>query len=214
MVNTLRPRRNGQHFADDTLKRIFFNENLIKISLTFGPKGPIYNIQALVQIMAWRRPGDKPLYKPMMDSLPTHICITRPQWVKLGCRFTETMNKWVSHAPDTGAQLHDQGPISWIIFSIAIEIRWKFHSALIQFVVRRSLWNFAHGMTAVLSCHVQNFVVIWCPTLDLYYNQYPSIWRIVCEMGPGSWRSHTQPQESGSSLSMNRRGKETKLDQN
>ena len=42
----------------------------------------INNIPALVQIMAWRRPGDKPLSEPMMFSLPTHICITRPQWVK------------------------------------------------------------------------------------------------------------------------------------
>ena len=41
----------------------------------------IINILALVQIMAWRRPGDKPLSEPMMFSLLTHICITRPQWV-------------------------------------------------------------------------------------------------------------------------------------
>ena len=32
--------------------------------------------------MAWRRSGDKPLSEPMMDSLLTHICVTRPQWVK------------------------------------------------------------------------------------------------------------------------------------
>ena len=31
--------------------------------------------------MAWRRPGDKPLSKPMMVSLLTHICVTRSQWV-------------------------------------------------------------------------------------------------------------------------------------
>ena len=37
------------------------------------------NIPALVQIMAWRRLGDKPLSEPMMVSLPTHICVTRPQ---------------------------------------------------------------------------------------------------------------------------------------
>ena len=41
----------------------------------------INNIPALVQIMAWRRPGDKPLSEPMMVSLLTHICVTRPQWV-------------------------------------------------------------------------------------------------------------------------------------
>ena len=48
----------------------------------FLMQGPINNIPALVQIMAWRRPGDKPLSGPMMVRLPTHICVTRPQWVK------------------------------------------------------------------------------------------------------------------------------------
>ena len=84
-INTLRPRRNEQHFAGDIFKRIFFNENVsisIKISLKFVPKDPINNIPALVQIMAWHRLGDKPLSEPMMVSLPTHICVTRPQWVK------------------------------------------------------------------------------------------------------------------------------------
>ena len=32
--------------------------------------------------MAWRRPGDTPLSEPMMVSYLTHICVTRPQWVK------------------------------------------------------------------------------------------------------------------------------------
>ena len=83
-LNTLRPRQNGCHFTDDTFKYIFLNENvkiLVKTSLKFVPEGPIDNITALVQIMAWRRPGDKPLSEPMMVRLPTHICITRPQWV-------------------------------------------------------------------------------------------------------------------------------------
>ena len=84
---TLRLRQNGHHFADGTFKYIFFNENVIisaKISLKFVPKGPINNIPALVQIIAWRRPGDKPLSEAMMVSLLTHICVTRPQWVAPG----------------------------------------------------------------------------------------------------------------------------------
>ena len=63
-------------------KCIFLNENVwipIKISLKFVPKGPINNIQAMVQIMAWRRPGDKPLSEPMMVSLTTHIFVARPR---------------------------------------------------------------------------------------------------------------------------------------
>ena len=84
-INTLRPRQNGCHFADDTFKRIFLNENVgisINISLKFVSKGLINNIPALVQIMAWRRSGDKPLSEPVMVNLLTHISVTRPQWVK------------------------------------------------------------------------------------------------------------------------------------
>ena len=93
MFNTLRPRQNGRHFADDIFKYIFLNENVwipIKISLKFVPKGRINNIPALVLKIAWRRPGDKPLSEPMMVSLPTHICVTRPQRVK-NTNFTESV---------------------------------------------------------------------------------------------------------------------------
>ena len=89
-VNTLRPRQDGRHFPDDSVKHIFLNENvwiLIKMSQKFVPKGPINNIPAWVQIMAWRRPGDKPLFKPVMASLLTHICVTRPPWVNSQSNF-------------------------------------------------------------------------------------------------------------------------------
>ena len=41
----------------------------------------IMQFPALVQIMAWRRLGDKPLSKAMLVSLLTQICITR--WVNI-----------------------------------------------------------------------------------------------------------------------------------
>ena len=41
----------------------------------------------MVQIMAWRRPGAKSLSEPMMVSLPTHICVYRPQWANLKCGY-------------------------------------------------------------------------------------------------------------------------------
>ena len=90
-LNTLRPRQNGRHFAHDIFKCIFLNGNVwirIKISMKFVPKGPINNIPALVQIVAWRRPGDKPLSEPMVVNLTTHICVTRPQWVNYDLRGT------------------------------------------------------------------------------------------------------------------------------
>ena len=60
----------------------FRDENVllaIEISLEFIPKGPIRSISALGQIIAHRRPGDKPLSEPMQRSLLTHTCVTRPQ---------------------------------------------------------------------------------------------------------------------------------------
>ena len=65
----LRPRQNGRHFADDIYKCIFRNETVwisIKISLKFVPWGLINNTPPLVQMMAWRRTGDKPSFEPMM----------------------------------------------------------------------------------------------------------------------------------------------------
>ena len=82
---------NGRHYPDDINKCIFLNENVwisIKIPVKFVPKGPISNIPALFQIMAWRRPGDKPLSETMVVTLLTDICIARRQWVKWGaCSF-------------------------------------------------------------------------------------------------------------------------------
>ena len=92
-INSLRPRQNRRHFADDIFKCFFLNENewiSLRISPKFVPKVRINNIPSLVQIMAWRRPGDKPLSRPMVVSLLTQICVTRPEWVK-----ASNMHCWI-----------------------------------------------------------------------------------------------------------------------
>ena len=79
VLNTLRPIQNGCHFADDRFKCIFLNGNIwisITISVKFVPKGPINNIPALFRIMAWCRPGDRPLSELMIIRLLTHTCVT------------------------------------------------------------------------------------------------------------------------------------------
>ena len=99
-LHTLGQRKNGCHFPDDIFKWIFLNENvwiLIKISLNFGPKGPINNIPALVQIMAWRRPGAKTLSEPMMVSLLMHICVILPQWVMIIIHNQRSCSTLVEH---------------------------------------------------------------------------------------------------------------------
>ena len=76
-------RQNGRHYPDSNFKYIFLNENAkiyIKASLKYVPTGPVNNIPALVQIMGWHRPWDKPLLEPMMARIPTHIFFTRTHW--------------------------------------------------------------------------------------------------------------------------------------
>ena len=85
-----------------------------KISLKFVPKVPINTIQALVQIMAWRLSGDKPLSEPMMVKLPTHICVTLPQWVK-----EITDGRWVN--------IPCSAKYKTINFPRSIFVNWYYH---------------------------------------------------------------------------------------
>ena len=55
-LDTSRPGQNGHHFVEDISKYIFLSENvwiLIKMSPKFFPQGPINNIPASIQTMAW-----------------------------------------------------------------------------------------------------------------------------------------------------------------
>ena len=95
--NKLRPRQQRRHFADDIFKCILLNENVMisfKISLMFIPKGPINTIPALVEMMAWRRPGHKPLSELILLSLLAHICVTRPQWVNIYLSSHHDIHDW------------------------------------------------------------------------------------------------------------------------
>ena len=49
---------------------------------------------SFVQIMAWRRPGDKPLSGQIMVRMLTHICVTRPQWVNNQTTECDVSSLW------------------------------------------------------------------------------------------------------------------------
>ena len=117
-INTLTPRHNGCHFPDDIFKWIFLNGN---VWITI--KGPIDNIPALVQIKAWRRPGDKPLSEAMMVTywriyaslyndinpfyriLPLHIAPICQKIIHIGVATPEVTT--------FGAETHSSHPRPW-----------------------------------------------------------------------------------------------------
>ena len=78
-----------RHFPKHFLEWSY--HDLTKISLKFVPKCPINNIPTLVQIMAWRQPGAKPLSEPMLVRLLTHVCIIRYQWFNFKTLISATV---------------------------------------------------------------------------------------------------------------------------
>ena len=99
---------------------LFLNENVwisIKITLKFFLEGSINNTPALVQIMAWCRPGNKQLSEPMMVGLLMHTCIPQPQWV----------NSLRPRQMDAISQTTFSNAFSWMKM---FEFRLKFHWSL------------------------------------------------------------------------------------
>ena len=177
--NTLRPRQNGRHFADDTFNRIFVNENVrfsIEFSLKFVSKGPINNIPALVHIMARCRPSDKPLSEPMLVRSLTHIWITRPQWVNnyVSCdqpiwcnESTIPIERWYKIIQKQDISLlhtrenhytHDTPGVSLI--RLPWYLRWCFACTMAVCIWSSLYWWFPHHNIYFSSSHSNNNINI------------------------------------------------------
>ena len=111
--------------------------------MKFVPKGPINNIQALVQIMAWRRPGDKPLSEPMMVSLTTHICVTRPQWVKR-VRLAFSHLQYQTHA-------------EFSLLTSLYLLKYSYLARTYNDICQSKEWPSSH---VDISSHTENYIVI------------------------------------------------------
>ena len=103
-LNTLRPGENGRLFEDDIFKCIFLTEMLefrLRFHWSFFPRGPINNNNsALVQIMAWRRPGDKPshyLNHRWLDYLRIYASLGLSGLRFLQCIPLPIMNPLIKH---------------------------------------------------------------------------------------------------------------------
>ena len=171
-INTLRPRQNGRHFPDDIFKCIFLNENIwisLKIPLKFVPRGPINNSPALVQIMAWRRPGDKPLSEPMLVFVPTHICVTRPQWVNMAIKW----DNWFFH--------HS------IIKVYALRYLHNLHTML----ANQRLWTYSIKLLIEFYSHTIIYSVLF---LNINVLHLQLIWSEYFQFSHTAWRVFSKPE--------------------
>ena len=129
----------------------------VRISLKFVTKGPINNTTALVHIMNWHRPGNKPLSEPMMVNLLMHICVTRPQWVNFD---TDAINCSISYM--------DMMTYPWPKFNAGFDV-----------VTKMPLWVFCNRFSCAVSEVKCLLMLLW---LKEPGHQQPSV--IARLMGP------------------------------
>ena len=105
--------------SQTTISDVFSRKKMYKFR--FVLRGLINNIPALVQIMAWRRPGAKPLSEPMMVNSLMHIYVTGPQWVDDGHREATfpiskghyIMQQWEYHVKQVSFRASNSPAITW-----------------------------------------------------------------------------------------------------
>ena len=127
------------HWGQDTMAAIFqmtFSNALswmkmykfrVRFHWNLFPRVGLTIFRALVQIMAWRRSGDKPLSEPVLVSLLTHICVTRPQWVNAWSSIVMASESCVSYVdpliPLFMTRIIPIG-LTWIFQKAPVDIQW------------------------------------------------------------------------------------------
>ena len=106
--------------------------------MKFVPKGPINNILALVQIMAWRRWGAKPLSAPMIVYWRIDASLSLNEY-KLGSANVKK-KKWLTCN----------------------------YQAVFKILMILSQWNFAHAMTALACAKFHCDSVAWVLNTNRY----------------------------------------------
>ena len=117
------------------------------------------NIPALVQIMALRRPGDKPLSEPMMVRLPTHICVTRPQWVN-SLAITEA--PWTRTRKCSEFHGNENGALRGWLGGWVKKMEWDFRHFFLQYTTREAIES--HGGS--YACVIPNINAPTLATVD------------------------------------------------
>ena len=128
--------------------------------------------------MAWRRPGDKPLSEPMVVILLTHICVTRPQWVKpVYSKISKYPPTNLNPTPNLKSTLHrliSAATGLWVPCTNGYQIWWPNFRYQIWFVPD---WYKAYQIPK-LKCFSSHFAVVFtkCIGARCYVENEDVVW--------------------------------------
>ena len=110
--------------------------------------------------MAWRRPGDKPLSEPMVVRLLTHICVTRPQWVKATGPYQRN---------NTCTLLFKSNGIFFL--------QWQ----NMVFIFKVQTWNFVCGIRRSFALTMENMLSVWYTATPGWTSKFGKVWKTRCQ---------------------------------
>ena len=113
------------------------------------PNVRINNIPALVQIMAWCWPGDKPLSEAMMITLLTHIYFTRPQRVNANHQIVCGSHMTPHYQGSSRLQcnrLNRSSPLSFVCYGLIFACVWSLSYAHLE-AITAIIWDSASGVS-------------------------------------------------------------------
>ena len=150
--------------------------------MKFVPKGLVKIFPSLVRIMVRRRPGDKPLSEPMMVSLLTHTCVTRPQWVKFVLIIAALFQQPPKQTIPTDWKKKNSWPAdqnkSHLVYNYVA--RFKFHS------FKLSLWR-THSDNIVTFIYAW-FIQYYASCDQVRYCHEVTIWHKHLQLWHKHWR--------------------------
>ena len=134
-VNTLGPRQNDRHFPDDIFNCILLKEN---ICLKFQIKcSKLYNLQySSIGLDNGLAPTRRQAIIWTIYRLPTHVCVTRPEWVNQIIKIS-ICTQWVKYMTTKHGELKCNyififtiyfmvGNVCLVIFHIKSTVIWLF----------------------------------------------------------------------------------------
>ena len=134
--------------------------------------GQINNISTLVRIMAWHRPGDKPLSEPMMENLHTRICVIQSRCVKIPVKKLSAVSPSFWHSRNV-SELWQLTCMYFLHYAKASAIL-VWHTKIPQCIPLEliMMWHISYSTQSENGWHFRHVTVSWMKIVVIWLRFY------------------------------------------